>query len=124
MGFIGGLLVDKAVGEGVEELIGGVVLHQHPLAHGQRLCCRGGHHIALAGVDEDLSSTQPWSQHTLHATTDACTLSGCVFTVCKKRWSSKHDLRSPCQHASTLAVVYVTTLTLLQHRKHSSMHCM
>lgn len=81
LGFMENLLVDKAIGEGVEELIGGVVLHQHPLAHGQRLCCRGRHHITLAGVDEDLSSTQPWSQHTLHATMDACIHSGCVFHV-------------------------------------------
>ena len=52
----GALLVGEAVGEGAEELIGGVVLHQHPLAHGQRLCSGGCHDITLAGVDENLQT--------------------------------------------------------------------
>ena len=51
-----GLLVDQAVGEGGEVFVGGVVLHQHPLAHGQRLGRCGGHNITLAGVDEHLHS--------------------------------------------------------------------
>lgn len=60
-----GLLVDQAVGEGGEVLVGGVVLHQHPLAHGQRLsrCC--GHNITFAGVDEHLHSTPVFATNAL-----------------------------------------------------------
>jgi len=52
-----GLLVDQAVRKGAEELIGGVVLNQHPFAHCQCLsrgCC---HNITFAGIDEHLHST-------------------------------------------------------------------
>ncbi len=49
-----GLLVHQAVRKGAEELIGGVVLNQDPLAHGQSLSRGSGHHIRLAGIDEHL----------------------------------------------------------------------
>jgi len=52
-----GSLVDQAVGEGTEELIGGVVLNQHPFAHCQSLSRGGCHNITFAGIDEHLHST-------------------------------------------------------------------
>lgn len=51
-----GLLIDQAVREGAEELIGGVVLNQHPFAHCQCLGRGGRHNITFAGIDEDLHS--------------------------------------------------------------------
>lgn len=52
------LLVYQAVGEGLEEGIGGVVLHQYPLPHGQGLSCGRCYHITLAWVDEHLNRQQ------------------------------------------------------------------
>lgn len=52
-----GSLVDQAVGEGAEELIGGVVLNQHPFTHCQCLGRGGCHNITFAGIDEDLYTT-------------------------------------------------------------------
>ena len=52
-----GLLVDQAVGKGAEELIGGVVLNQHPFAHCQCLSRGGCHNITFAGIDEHLHRT-------------------------------------------------------------------
>ena len=44
--------VGEAVLKGFEELVGGVVVHDDPLAHGQGLGCGSGNDIALAGVDK------------------------------------------------------------------------
>lgn len=46
--------VDEAVGELLEELVGGVLRAQHKLAHGQRFGRRRRHHVAQRGVDEHL----------------------------------------------------------------------
>lgn len=53
-----GLLIDQAVREGAEELIGGVVLNQHPFAHCQCLSCGCCHNITFAGIDEHLHTVQ------------------------------------------------------------------
>lgn len=50
------LLVDQAVRECLEEGIGGVILHQYPLAHGQGLSCGCCYHITLAWIDEHLDT--------------------------------------------------------------------
>ena len=47
-----GAPVGEAVGEAGEEGVAGVVVHDDPLAHGQRLGRGGRHHVAHGRVDE------------------------------------------------------------------------